>query len=37
MALYFTKAVQNLKSMFSTPSLFPPVSLEILRVIFLFI
>ena len=37
MALYFTKAVQNLKSMFSTPSLFPPVSLETLRVIFLFI
>ena len=36
-SLYFTKAVQNLKSMFSIPSIFPPVSLETLRVIFLFI
>lgn len=33
-SLYFTKAVQNLKSMFSIPSIFPPVSLETLRVIF---
>ena len=36
-SLYFTKAVQNLKSMFSIPSIFPPMSLETLRVIFLFI
>ena len=34
MSLYFTKAVQNLKSMFSIPSMLPPVSLETLRVIF---
>ena len=34
MSLYFTKAVQNLKSMFSIPSIFPLVSLETLRVIF---